>query len=280
MRFWPFGSTTAIRLRRLRGYQRRYGMVRGTAMALAVWRASRELQGDTGRLIPIRVPGLAAPICLRPGTSDAAVLHQWFGGRAWEFGVRAREGAQWIIDAGANIGISSIYLSGRFPAARVIALELDESNYRLLRRNTEAFPNIVALHRGLWWRPARLVVANPLANKWSYRAAEVDGKPSPGEVEGVTIGQLLAEYCCGDVDLLKIDIEGGERELFQYPIDDWIGAIKVIAVELHERYAPRCTRAVRDALLSRGFIESVEGEYRIYSREAAGDRGGKANTCK
>ena len=44
-----------------------------------------------------------------------------------------------ILDAGANIGLSSVYFANRFPNAQVFALEPENSNYELLSVNTENF---------------------------------------------------------------------------------------------------------------------------------------------
>jgi FkbM family methyltransferase len=40
-----------------------------------------------------------------------------------------------MIDAGANIGFSSVYLACRWGATRIVAVEPDPENAELLRRN-------------------------------------------------------------------------------------------------------------------------------------------------
>lgn len=45
-----------------------------------------------------------------------------------------------IIDAGANIGLTSVYLANRFPNARILALEVDQQNFELLAENARPYP--------------------------------------------------------------------------------------------------------------------------------------------
>ena len=52
----------------------------------------------------------------------------------------------------------------------------------------------------------------------------------------------MSEYDLKWVDLLKVDIEGAEKEVFGSP-DEWIGSVGAIAIELHDRFKPGCSRS-------------------------------------
>jgi hypothetical protein len=65
------------------------------------------------------------------------------------------------------------------------------------------------------------------------------------------------------IDLLKIDIEGGERDLFQQ--SDWIRRVRCLAIELHDHIKPGCQQAVSDAVRNQNFDYRKSGEYHIYS---------------
>jgi FkbM family methyltransferase len=60
-----------------------------------------------------------------------------------------------------------------------------------------------------------------------------------GSAESVpvtTMEQLLEEFrIMGDIDLLKCDIEGSERELFS-DCREWIGRVRNISIEVHGDY--------------------------------------------
>src|SRR5579862_3192338 len=86
----------------------------------------------------------------RKGSSDEQVLEHIFNGHCYDltrfpcyqgieaaFNARKAEGkTPLIIDAGANIGISSVFFSMAFPGSKVFAIEPAKSNYDLMVENT------------------------------------------------------------------------------------------------------------------------------------------------
>src|SRR5687767_12488201 len=66
----------------------------------------------------ISLPGIAFPFRLRKGTSDLLVFREVFLFKTYHIEL---DKPALIIDAGANIGLTSIYFSNRFPDARIIA---------------------------------------------------------------------------------------------------------------------------------------------------------------
>tara|TARA_Y100001934_G_scaffold270838_1_gene356382 strand:+ start:168 stop:452 length:285 start_codon:yes stop_codon:yes gene_type:complete len=65
-----------------------------------------------------------------------------------------------ILDAGAHIGLSSVYFANRFPNAIVLAIEPDASNYNILCKNALAYPNIKPIQGGLWGHTGKLSIAS------------------------------------------------------------------------------------------------------------------------
>jgi hypothetical protein len=60
----------------------------------------------------------------------------------------------------------------------------------------------------------------------------------------VTAGDLIEEYGLDRVNLFKIDIEGAEYEVFSDPgSSEWLTSVDAIAIELHDRFRPGCSRA-------------------------------------
>ena len=100
-----------------------------------------------GSVFRVDLAQLVHPIYLRAGTSDLWVFDQIFLYRELEtdFG----QGLGRIIDAGANIGLASVYLANRFPNSQILALEVDAQNFELLVKNTRACPQITPLRKGL-----------------------------------------------------------------------------------------------------------------------------------
>jgi len=65
----------------------------------------------------------------------------------------------------------------------------------------------------------------------------------------VTIPGLMSQYGLTRIDLLKLDIEGAEKELFA-AASDWIDKVDAIAIELHDRFKRGCSQAFYNATAS------------------------------
>ena len=72
-----------------------------------------------GTIFSVNLPDLAHPITMRAGTSDMWVFDQIFLYKEMETDLG--QNISFIIDAGANIGLTSAYLANRFPSAKILA---------------------------------------------------------------------------------------------------------------------------------------------------------------
>jgi hypothetical protein len=57
------------------------------------------------------------------------------------------------------------------------------------------------------------------------------------------------------IDLLKIDIEGAESELFRSNYESWLSKTRAIVVEIHNHFNPMCSSTLEKALSQFGFKE-------------------------
>lgn len=176
-----------------------------------------------------------------------------------------------IVDAGANIGLSSIGLARRYPRATILALEVESSNFELLTRNSAPYPNIRPLRLGLWSHRSHLAIANPEDEKYGFRVVEVPAA-TPGSIEAVGVAELLRLTSTSRIDLLKIDIEGAEMEVFQTGSERWLGSVDAMVIELHDDLRPGCRAALDSAIKGEGFLESRHGEYIVLTRRPGGGR--------
>lgn len=242
-------------------YRRRYGQFAG----FVLWfRLRRHMKAVKGSLHRVSVPGLRHPIFLRAGTSDVLVFIQIFIERELEFD--AREVPSTIVDAGANIGLASVYFSHRFPKAKVVALEVDQANFELLTRNTSGYANITCIRKALWSGEAQLGILNPKDEPWAFRVGEVSANSSAA-ISAVGVADLAGQFQSQRIDLLKIDIEGAEKKVFQEGVGAWIDRVGVIAVELHDNIMPGCSKALEEALAGTLCHTSRSGEYTIVHLE-------------
>ncbi len=199
---------------------------------------------------------------IRLRTSDLAVVAQVFvdGEYDTDYGIEP----DFIVDAGANIGASPIYFANRFPGARVVAIEPDSANYAILESNVRRWPQITPVHAALWPEDAMVELSDPGYGTWGYQASV----SQDGSIPAMSMSRLLESTGLERVDLLKIDIEGAERELFDAS-GDWIHRVEAIVIELHDQQTPGCDEAFTKA--TRDFqVRTTHGEHVIVRRTLEG----------
>jgi len=158
-----------------------------------------------------------------------------------------------VIDAGANIGASSVYFALQYPTGRVVAVEPERGNAELLRRNCEGL-DIVVREAALGAEPGTAFLSDPGHSDWGFRVSESGAAPVPaGEclagrpvggpmgqpVSMVSVPELLSEAEGQQLFPLvcKIDIEGGEAGLFAKNTA-WVDRFALIIIELHDWLFP------------------------------------------
>jgi FkbM family methyltransferase len=211
-------------------------------------------------LLRVRRNGIQYPYFLRVPSSDVWVYNQIFIRKEYEFDVTSAPTT--IIDAGANIGLTSIYLANKYPGASIIAIEPEDSNLEVLRKNIEPYRNITLVSGALWHEDTTINLVDPSLGNWGFMtqapgSAEGNYGKHVHEVRGITIDTVMRQEGLERVDILKIDIEGAEREVFGDP-SAWIGKIQAMIIELHERMKPGCNRSFYNG--SNGFnFEWLQG---------------------
>jgi FkbM family methyltransferase len=221
-------------------------------------------------LLKIERPDIKFPFCLRVPSSDVPTFEQILVRREYDFDVRRPP--KTIVDAGANIGLASIYFSNRFPDARIIAIEPEESNFELLTKNIAPYDNITAIQGALWHRNERINLVDPGLGKWAFMTQAQDSIEERfgeivQEVQGMTVDTIMKGQGIEHIDVLKVDIEGAEREVFGDP-SSWIMKVDSLIVELHERMKSGCCRSFYSS--TNGFDDEwLQGE-NVYLVRSAG----------
>jgi FkbM family methyltransferase len=220
-------------------YYRRLVGVRGTVLAI------KGKITKTPSLLKIDRPDIEFPFYLRVPSSDVPTFEQIFIRQDYNFDVKKTP--KTIIDAGANIGLASLYFSNKFPNSNIIAIEPEESNFELLKRNIAPYANITPIRGALWHENKRINLVDPDLGKWAFMTQAQDSDEEGlgeilHEVEGMTVDTIMKEQGIEQIDILKIDIEGAEREVFRDP-SSWLRKVDTLIVELHERMKSGCNRS-------------------------------------
>jgi FkbM family methyltransferase len=214
---------------------------REAATPLDLWRLLR-VRLSQSRLGPLVC---RRPICvdlrlrsigrvwLRSHTTDVVVLGELIEGGSYEaLASAAPERVASIVDLGANTGLAACWLLRRFPAARLVAVEPHPGNLAVLRRNLAAFGDrvrIVGACIGAKERRVALVGAR----EDGYRMLDV--RDGDADTAVVTMETVFAKLGCDRIDLLKVDVEGAEAELFA-DCKQWIRRVGVLSVECHHPF--------------------------------------------
>lgn len=186
--------------------------------------------------VTVSVPGVVHPIHVRMRSSDISLVRDILLEKAYEW--ELPRAPRVIVDAGANIGLASIYYANRYPEARIISVEPEPSNANLLRRNLSYYPNSVALEAALWKANEPVSVVDPGLGDWGFRTI-----PGSAGVQGITLDRLMDQCSIEHIDLLKVDIEGAEKEVFGDP-SQWIDRVGAIVIEPHDRFKVGCSRSL------------------------------------
>ncbi len=177
------------------------------------------------------------PVCLRAGTSDIMVFDQVFVSKEYdyEYGIT---NAKTIIDCGGNIGLSAIVFAKRYPAAQILVLEPMKETFNLLEQNVKPYSNIKILNGAVWNKDTVLAGSNDFGDEhWSYSVNEPKSGilHSENGIKAYSMDSLLNLLAVATIDILKIDIEGAELELFSNNYENWLPQINCIVIELHDR---------------------------------------------
>ncbi len=187
-----------------------------------------------------RVPGIRHSVRLRAKTTDTLLCEQVLRKHEYECDLSCPPKV--IVDAGANIGLTSVYFANRYPDARIFAIEPESENFRLLRLNSARYKNIKPIRAALWGHDGVVGLTNPENEQWTFR---VD--PRRSDVPALTLDTLLSSENLDRIDLLKVDIEGAEKEVFSGNCA-WVSRVGFAVIEFHDDFMPGCSQAVRTAM--------------------------------
>ena len=238
-------------LRRMRTFYRVTSLIEAVRLALAEGK-DREIQ--------IHLLPSSRELVLRCASSDIMCMEKVFIKKEYE--TPFPMDPLIIVDAGANIGMATLYFAQTYPKATIIAIEPEHSNFKILERNCAGLPNLILVEGALWSECRTLVIQDLRAEKWAFSVAESVKEPSVDsqQVKSVTVPGILRDYGIERIDILKLDIEGAERELFRTGAESWLGSVRQIVIELHDRYQSGCARTFYAAVGRMPFVQEVRGE--------------------
>lgn len=169
------------------------------------------------------------------------------------------ESCDLIIDAGANVGYSVAFFRRNYANAKIVALEIEKSNYSLLCQNTAAMYGVECRNEALWKTVSKVKIVNPDSSRDGFlEKGDFHVVPSnDGDILATTICEILDQNAGARKIIVKLDIEGAEAEIFENA-RDWIGRVEYVFLEVHG-----CWKQIFDHLVDVNYRGSARGEYFI-----------------
>jgi FkbM family methyltransferase len=174
-----------------------------------------------------------------------------------------------ILDCGANIGFATLYFKLRWPAARVISFEPNPSCFQLLQRNVEENGlGGVTLVQAACGKSTGAIsfFVNP---SFSLRSS-IDARRANGDQEIQSKLVRLSEHITGEVDLLKVDVEGSEWEIMEDLVTSGkLACIQRMVIEYHHRIGTtraelsRFLRTLEDAGFTYDLVSHIPSAIRF-----------------
>jgi FkbM family methyltransferase len=170
---------------------------------------------------------------LRTFGGDIFVLYEVFADQCYYISdtVLDSKKVSVIVDCGANVGLTSIYFAGRYPNATIISVEPHPDNFQLLQRNTKSESRIVPVNAAVVGRARETVRFSNDRPSWGNKISENAGV----EIRAITLAELVREYALPSIDLLKVDVEGAEEEIFAQ--GEFLPSVNCGIIELHDNYS-------------------------------------------
>ena len=203
-------------------------------------------------------------ITYRSGSSDPKHIERLLLlGRRCEYNLPRSIAPKYILDAGSQIGLATLFFSELFPNSKIVCCEPSHANLELLKLNTAHLPNVTILHCALGKRTAAGHLLQPVASDHAnVKVVESDS----GDIPIYDYKQLLKISGAPSFDLIKIDIEGAEYDFISSMDDDHLSRCRWIVGEVH---------GVNEWLL----LNLLSKYFAIDIRKTMGNRPSKFHAC-
>lgn len=203
-------------------------------------------------------------LTIRKNTTDANIFKDIFLKKELKLPIKIKP--KLIIDGGAYTGLSTLYFASQYPDAQIYAIEPENSNFNLLEKHTAKYQNVHRIKAALWSQDTFLKIRDRQTGHWGFYVQEVKADENP-DTRAITIDTILKMSGLEKIDILKLDIECAEKELFSKNYQSWLDKVNIIIIELHDFLEPGCNKAFYSAINLKEWTKYKRGEKRIFVRK-------------
>lgn len=207
------------------------------------------------------VSTLGRSVLLRPRTADLRNANKYLyekGLNSLDVGNPSR-----ILDIGAHVGCSMLYLGHRFPAAQLAGAEAWKRNFELLERNLESHDGVQLVNAALWSETGTVAVLPALGKETTSTVTDYcEGLDAVGSL---SLPDLFKKLEWHHANLVKMNIEGSEYPTLLSAQDQLADLCDVLLVKFHNTFARRREHEeVTGGLISRGATVEKVGEFTVF----------------
>jgi FkbM family methyltransferase len=211
------------------------------------------------RFLHLRPRFLQHALTLRATTSDPFIFRQIMIEK--EYLPLAVVQASTVLDLGANVGLASAWFLGCYPDAAVFSVEADAHNYAMCSENLAPYGSRVrVLHAAAWSSDMALTLCRNINAADNFVRGVSSADTGQMQVQGYGIASLIAMSGFSHIDILKIDVEGAELEIFSADPGRWLPLVRNLCIELH---GEACREVFFKAMAACDFEHTISGELDI-----------------
>lgn len=144
-----------------------------------------------------------------------------------------------IVDIGANVGFFSLYCAEKYPNAKIHSVEPMPINHERLGSYTGSVSNVTVHHLAMSSSDGTIDLHFDASDSVTTAATVVGDGLGIVQPDKVTVNSRKMDTWCEEnqiesIDLLKMDCEGSEYDVFYNLPEDWLTKVKNIAMEVHQ----------------------------------------------
>lgn len=222
-----------------------FSLVKQLKQNFTLWDSFTLFQGLVSNKDVLTIPSSSRKVYLRKNTKDKETFLEVFEGRIYD--TKLSFTPKTMVDAGANVGFSTLFFKLKYPEIEVVTLEIDDDNCKSIKKNLENYNHVDIRSEALFSRKSFFKIEDPYNATNSFVIKEVS-ENEDYTIQSTTIDEILKQKNWATLDILKIDIEGSEKDLFTENYENWLPKVKVLYVETHDRMYKGCSKAVTEAL--------------------------------
>lgn len=147
-----------------------------------------------------------------------------------------------ILDLGVNAGYTIVDFKRRYPDARIVGVEMDLGNFEIARRNITGLTNVELINAAVWVSDGEVTYDTTAQLDAFSVSAQASNPYTSARVMAIGLPSLLKRYGVARASFIKMDIEGGEKDIFMAPNLCWLNQVDQISIELHGTIEPEIVK--------------------------------------